>query len=142
MPQTVALFPVDIILSLPCEYYTVLMEKNNSFNSFQCSALERTAYNAPRSISKGVRSVSPFKKTQPRRPNAARANDLHKSDKPTICLILCQQSNRILAEYALRGIDKPIGVSEFELTRALPDDLQSSLPTIEQIEKELEGKHD
>lgn len=63
----------------------------------------------------------------------------HETDKPTIGLILCQQPNRVLAEYALRGIDKPIGVSGFELTRALPETLQSSLPSIEQIEKELEG---
>ncbi len=63
----------------------------------------------------------------------------HETDKPTIGLILCQQPNRVLAEYALRGVDKPIGVSSFELTRALPETLQSSLPTIEQIERELEG---
>ncbi len=63
----------------------------------------------------------------------------HESDKPTIGLILCQQPNRILAEYALRGMDKPIGVSGFELTRALPTDLQSSLPTIEELERELQG---
>lgn len=63
----------------------------------------------------------------------------HGTDKPTIGLILCQQPNRVLAEYALRGVDKPIGVSSFELTRALPETLQSSLPSIEQIEKELEG---
>lgn len=63
----------------------------------------------------------------------------HETDKPTIGLILCQQPNRVLAEYALRGIDKPIGVSGFELTRALPESLESSLPSIEQIEKELEG---
>ena len=43
----------------------------------------------------------------------------------------------MLAEYALRGMDKPIGVSEYELTRALPDELKSSLPTIEEIEAEL-----
>jgi predicted nuclease of restriction endonuclease-like (RecB) superfamily len=61
----------------------------------------------------------------------------HPGDAPTIGLILCQQSNRILAEYALRGMDKPIGVSAFELTRALPSDLQSSLPSIEAIEQAL-----
>ncbi|MCA9833304.1 MAG: DUF1016 family protein [Thermomicrobiales bacterium] len=61
----------------------------------------------------------------------------HEGDKPTIGLILCQQPNRILAEYALRGMDKPIGVSGFELTRALPTELQSSLPTIEELEREL-----
>ena len=61
----------------------------------------------------------------------------HETDKPTIGLILCQQPNRVLAEYALRGVDKPIGVSGFELTRALPESLESSLPTIEEIEREL-----
>jgi len=65
----------------------------------------------------------------------------HDSDKPTIGLILCQQPDRVLAEYALRGIDKPIGVSSFELTRALPETLQSSLPSIEEIERELGGEH-
>jgi predicted nuclease of restriction endonuclease-like (RecB) superfamily len=62
----------------------------------------------------------------------------HESDKPTIGLILCQQPNRILAEYTLRGVDKPIGVSGYELTRSLPAELQSSLPSIEQIERELQ----
>ncbi|MEF8755884.1 MAG: PDDEXK nuclease domain-containing protein [Accumulibacter sp.] len=61
----------------------------------------------------------------------------HASDAPTIGLILCQLPNRVLAEYALRGMDKPIGVSTFELTRALPADLQSSLPSIEAIEQAL-----
>ena len=61
----------------------------------------------------------------------------HASDAPTIGLILCQLPNRVLAEYALRGMDKPIGVSTFELTRALPADLQTSLPSIEAIEQAL-----
>lgn len=61
----------------------------------------------------------------------------HASDTPTIGLILCQTQNEVIAEYALRGVDKPIGVSTFELTRALPAELESSLPSIEQIEREL-----
>lgn len=63
----------------------------------------------------------------------------HETDAPTIGLILCQEQNKVLAEYALRGMDKPIGVSTFELTRALPAELKSSLPSIEQIERELEN---
>jgi predicted nuclease of restriction endonuclease-like (RecB) superfamily len=63
----------------------------------------------------------------------------HETDGQTIGLILCQQPDRVLAEYALRDMTKPIGVSGFELTRALPQALQSSLPSIEDIEKELEG---
>ena len=61
----------------------------------------------------------------------------HEQDNPTIGLILCQDKKRVLAEYALRGIAKPIGISEYELTRALPKELKSSLPTIEQLEAEL-----
>jgi len=65
----------------------------------------------------------------------------HATDAPTIGLILCQSKNKVLAEYALRGIDKPIGVAEYELTRALPDSLRSSLPSIEEIEAELEQRN-
>jgi predicted nuclease of restriction endonuclease-like (RecB) superfamily len=61
----------------------------------------------------------------------------HQQDAPTIGLILCQTKDRILAEYALRDINKPIGVAEYELTRALPAAMASSLPSIEDIEAEL-----
>ena len=61
----------------------------------------------------------------------------HPDDQPSIGLILCQEKDRLVAEYALRGLDKPIGVSEYELTRALPATLLSSLPTIDAIEAEL-----
>jgi len=61
----------------------------------------------------------------------------HAQDGPTLGLILCQTQDRILAEYALRDIQKPIGVAEYELTRALPKELASSLPSIEDLETEL-----
>lgn len=61
----------------------------------------------------------------------------HPQDAPTIGLILCQTKDRILAEYALRDINKPIGVADYELTRALPETLASSLPSIEDLEAEL-----
>jgi predicted nuclease of restriction endonuclease-like (RecB) superfamily len=61
-------------------------------------------------------------------------------DQPTIGLILCQTKDRILAEYTLRDINKPIGVVDYELARALPETLASSLPSIEQIEAELQGE--
>lgn len=64
----------------------------------------------------------------------------HEADNPTIGLILCQDREKVLAEYTLRSIKKPIGVSQYELTRALPKQLKSSLPTIEQIEAELSVK--
>ena len=62
----------------------------------------------------------------------------HHSDNPTIGLILCQDKKKVVAEYTLRGMTKPIGVSEYELTRTLPEELKSALPTIEEIEAELE----
>jgi predicted nuclease of restriction endonuclease-like (RecB) superfamily len=61
----------------------------------------------------------------------------HENDNPTIGLILCQERSRLLAEYSFVGIDKPIGISTYELTRALPKELKSSLPTVEEIEAEL-----
>lgn len=61
----------------------------------------------------------------------------HESDNPTIGLILCQDKKTVLAEYTLRGVAKPIGISEYELTRSLPENLRSALPSIEEIEREL-----
>lgn len=61
----------------------------------------------------------------------------HKEDKPTIGLILCQEKNEIVAEYSLRNMSQPIGISEYELTEVLPKEFESSLPTIEMIENEL-----
>jgi predicted nuclease of restriction endonuclease-like (RecB) superfamily len=56
---------------------------------------------------------------------------------PTIGIILCRDKNNIEVEFALRDINKPMGVSEFELTEILPNSLKSSLPTIEEIEEEF-----
>lgn len=58
-------------------------------------------------------------------------------DKPTIGLLLCKSQNRLVAEYALSGIEKPIGVAEYDLVRTLPERLATSLPTVEQLENEL-----
>jgi predicted nuclease of restriction endonuclease-like (RecB) superfamily len=59
-------------------------------------------------------------------------------DNPTIGILLCKTRNRVIAEYALRDANKPIGVAEYELVQALPERLETSLPSIEQIEHELE----
>ena len=59
------------------------------------------------------------------------------SDNPTIGILLCRDKNNFETEFALRDINKPMGVSEFQLTEILPDELKSSLPTIEEIEREL-----
>lgn len=58
-------------------------------------------------------------------------------DNPTIGILLCRDKNNLEAEFAIRDINKPIGISEFELTNIIPENLKSSLPTIEEIEKEL-----
>ncbi len=66
----------------------------------------------------------------------------HSDDKPTIGLLLCKSKNKLVAEYALSGFSKPMGVAEWEtqLTESLPDELKGSLPTIEEIENELGGQ--
>ena len=58
-------------------------------------------------------------------------------DKPTIGILLCRDKNNFETEFALRDINKPMGISEFELTEILPENLKSNLPSIEEIEEEL-----
>lgn len=60
-------------------------------------------------------------------------------DAPTIGLLLCQTKNEVVAEYALRDENKPLGVAEYQLTESLPENLKTNLPTIEQIEREFES---
>jgi len=59
-------------------------------------------------------------------------------DNPSIGILLCKTKDKIEAEYALRDINKPMGISEYKLTEAIPDDLKYKLPTIEELENELE----
>lgn len=61
-------------------------------------------------------------------------------DKPTIGLLLCRKQNRLVAQYAVNGIDKPIGVAEYQLLQSLPEPLAQNLPSIEEIEAELAGE--
>ncbi|MGC1182905.1 PDDEXK nuclease domain-containing protein [Legionella sp.] len=61
----------------------------------------------------------------------------HPSDNPSIGVILCKTKDNATAEYALRDINKPIGLAEYKLTDTLPDEVKTSLPTIEELEHEL-----
>lgn len=63
-----------------------------------------------------------------------------KDDNPTIGILLCRDKNNIEAEFALRDINKPMSVSEFEITEQLPENLKSSLPTISEIEDEFANR--
>jgi len=58
-------------------------------------------------------------------------------ENPSIGIILCASKNHVDVEYALRGIDKPVGVSEFTLSRSLPKALRDKLPNAKEIEKEI-----
>jgi len=58
-------------------------------------------------------------------------------DQPTIGILLCREKNNIEVEFALRGMSQPMGVSEIELTDVLPDQLKSSMPSIEELENQL-----
>ena len=66
----------------------------------------------------------------------------HAQDGPTIGLLLCKNKNKVVAEYALRNNTQPMGVAEYQLVDSLPAELQTSLPSIEQIERELGGADD
>jgi predicted nuclease of restriction endonuclease-like (RecB) superfamily len=60
-------------------------------------------------------------------------------DEPTIGLLLCKSHDKLVVEYALSDVNKPIGVSEYQITQSLPEELKSSLPTVEEIEAEFGG---
>jgi predicted nuclease of restriction endonuclease-like (RecB) superfamily len=67
-----------------------------------------------------------------------------KEDNPTIGILLCKKKDRVEAEFALRDINKPIGISDYLLTKAIPEEIKTKLPTVEQLENELsemEGKN-
>lgn len=61
-------------------------------------------------------------------------------DGPTICLLLCKTKNRVIAEYALQDLKKPVGVSSYRLIKALAEEMRGSLPTVEELEAELGGE--
>ena len=58
-------------------------------------------------------------------------------DNPSIGLLLCKSKNNLVAEYSLKDISKPIGVSEYKVTRSLPDALEEQLPSVEDIKKRI-----
>lgn len=57
-----------------------------------------------------------------------------KAENPTIGLLLCKSKSEIIAEYALRGMTQPIGIAEYEINNAIPKEIKTELPTIEEIE--------
>jgi predicted nuclease of restriction endonuclease-like (RecB) superfamily len=61
-------------------------------------------------------------------------------DNPTVGILICKSKDKVVVEYALSDIRKPIGVSEYKLTHSLPKTIKSSLPSIKEIEKELGAK--
>ncbi len=60
-------------------------------------------------------------------------------DNPSIGLLLCKSKNKVVAEYALGDKSQPMGIAEYKLLESLPEELKTSLPSIEQIENELKG---
>ena len=59
------------------------------------------------------------------------------TDNPTIGLLLCKTKNNLVAEYSLKDVSKPIGVSEYRVTGVLPDELRNQLPSVEDIQNRI-----
>ena len=59
-------------------------------------------------------------------------------DAPTIGLLLCKSKDKLVAEYALKDMSKPMGISAYKVTSSLPEELQRQLPSIEDIEKRIQ----
>ena len=58
-------------------------------------------------------------------------------DNPSIGIILCKSKNKIIAEYSIKDLTKPIGISEYTITKNIPDNMKQNLPSVEELEKEL-----
>ena len=65
----------------------------------------------------------------------------HKEDNPSIGILLCKEKDKLTAEYALRDINKPIGISGYKLSDLVPEDLVDTLPSIDDIEKRVHVKY-
>lgn len=63
----------------------------------------------------------------------------HPEDNPSIGLLLCKSKNDLVAEYALKDMSKPIGVSEYKITSRLPEALSKQLPSVEDIQKRIKN---
>src|SRR3989338_5042499 len=61
----------------------------------------------------------------------------HKEDNPSIGIVLCKRKDKVIAEYSLKDMSKPMGVSEYKIVRSIPEKLKASLPTIDELESEL-----
>jgi hypothetical protein len=62
-------------------------------------------------------------------------------DGPTIGILLCKTKNKVVAEYALKDIAKPMGISEYKLGDAIPEKIKTALPSVEELEEELGNVH-
>jgi hypothetical protein len=61
-------------------------------------------------------------------------------DQPSVGILLCKTPDKLVVEYALKNISNPLGVGEYWITNAIPENLKGCLPSIEELELELEGR--
>jgi len=66
----------------------------------------------------------------------------HEHDNPSIGILLCKERDKLTVEYALRDINKPIGVSEYKLSDFVPEEFADTLPSAEDIEKRIKSKYE
>lgn len=69
--------------------------------------------------------------------NVINAQVKHPQDQPSIGILLCKTPNKVMVEYALQHISNPLGVAEYQIMNAIPDNLKGELPSIEELEQEL-----
>jgi hypothetical protein len=61
----------------------------------------------------------------------------HPQDQPSIGILLCKTPNKVMVEYALQNITNPLGIAEYQIINAVPDNLKGNLPSVEELEQEL-----
>ncbi|HEV3327058.1 MAG TPA: PDDEXK nuclease domain-containing protein [Puia sp.] len=69
--------------------------------------------------------------------NVVNAQLKHPQDQPSIGILLCKTPNKVMVEYALQNINNPLGVAEYQIINAVPDNLKGDLPSVEELEQEL-----
>ena len=135
--------PVSQILSIPWGHNLAILAKCKQHDEALYYAQATQTYGWSRSvlvhqIESGLwqregKAITNFEQTLP----AAQSDLASEDDQPTIGLLLCKSKDRLVAEYALSDIQKPMGLSTYTLSHTLPEALRDKLPSIEAIEREL-----
>jgi predicted nuclease of restriction endonuclease-like (RecB) superfamily len=116
-------------------FYVQKTKENNWSRSMLVAQMESKLYERSGKI------INNFDKTlSAPQADVVNAQLKHAQDQPSIGILLCKTPNKVIVEYALENILSPLGVAEYRITNAIPENLKGDLPSIEELEQELERR--